>query len=409
MSGPVRDAGAVTAGPRPPEVLFVGHEATRTGAPLMLLHFLRWLRAETDLSFEIVLLDGGPLVAEFREVAPTRVLADLRDSGWSRRLERYRLGGLASVLRSVVARRWCAPYRRIPLVYCNSIRAIRILGLLGGGSRTVVSHVHELELAISVSTAPAERELLLTRPDRYVAASDLVKQNLVDNHGLDPDRIARHYEFIDVAAFTPGPSTGLADLRRDLGIPSDAAVVGAVGVAEPRKAPDLFLQLALELRRRDLGRPVHLVWVGAEPEADGTRWMAHDIGHAGLGDLVHVVGSQASPARFFELFDVLALTSREDPFPLVCLESSLLGTPILCFPNTGMAEFVGDDENGVVVPYLDLHAMADAIEDLLADPARLEAMGARASVAVRDHHDVTVGAPALYADLRAWLAEAPGA
>ena len=30
--------------PRPPDVLFLGHEASRTGAPLMFLYFLRWLR-----------------------------------------------------------------------------------------------------------------------------------------------------------------------------------------------------------------------------------------------------------------------------------------------------------------------------------------------------------------------------
>lgn len=386
-----------------PQVLFVGHEASRTGAPVMLLHFLRWLRDHTDLDFHILLLEGGPLVESYAEVAPTKVLAGLRESRWSRTLTRYRLGAVAAVLRSLVARRWCVPYRATPLVYCNSIRAIRALGLLGSGPQIVVSHIHELELALSVSTPPDERELLLTRPDWYVAASDLVRDNLVENHGLPPERISRHYEFIDVAELLDSlPPEGGDDLRASLGIPADAAVVGAVGVPEPRKAPDLFLQLALELRRRDLGRPVHLVWVGAAPDDDGTRWMRHDLELAGLGDMVHVVEPQAHPARWFSLFDVLALTSREDPFPLVCLESSLLGTPVVCFPNTGMAEFVGDGERGFVVPYLDLVAMADRIADLVTDPEALAAVGGRASVAVREQFDVGRGAPSLYADLDAW-------
>jgi len=395
---------------RRPEVLFVGHEATRTGAPLMLLYFLRWLRANTDLEFAVVLLDGGPLVDDYAEVAPLRVLADLRRSRVSRILERYHLRQFAGLYRSVMARRWCAPFRATPLVYCNSITSIRILSLLGGHERTVVSHVHELELAISVQTPPADRDRLLHDVDWYVAASDLVKDNLVSNHEVDPDRIVRHYEFIEVEAFVdavPGHGT---DLRAALAIPADAAVIGAVGVAESRKGPDLFLALAMAFRRRDLGRPVHFVWVGADPAGEGTQWMAHDIDKAGLGDIVHVVGSQAAPAAWFELFDVLTLTSREDPFPLVCLESSLLGTPIVCFDNTGMAEFAGDGECGFVVPYLDVHVMADRVEGLLRDPDLSAAVGARASARVRARHDASYGAPRLYGDLEAWLRgeEGPG-
>lgn len=385
-----------------PDVLFVGHEASRTGAPLMLLYFLRWLRANTDLDIALVLLDGGPLVDDYAEVAPTRVLSDLRESRWSRALERYRARPVASLLRSVVARRWCAPFRAAPLVYCNSITSVRLLGLLGAGPRTVVSHVHELEQAISVQMPAADRSVLFNGVDWYVAASDLVKENLVENHGVDPDRVARHYEFIEVDRFLDAVPDEVADLRERLAIPADAAVIGAVGVAEPRKGPDLFLDLAMDFRRREVGRPVHFVWVGADPAGEGTRWMTHDVDKAGLGDIVHVLGSQAVPAPWFQLFDAFVLTSREDPFPLVCLESSLLGTPIVCFDNTGMAEFAGDGECGYVVPYLDVHLMADRVEALLRDPALARAVGARAAAEVRAHHDVGFGAPRLHDDIEAW-------
>src|ERR1700704_1052659 len=41
-------------------VLFIGHEATRTGAPLMLLHLLRWLRDNTDIDFDLLIRSDGP-------------------------------------------------------------------------------------------------------------------------------------------------------------------------------------------------------------------------------------------------------------------------------------------------------------------------------------------------------------
>lgn len=387
------------------DTLFVGHEASRTGAPLMFLYFLRWLREHTDLRFEIVLVEGGPLVEAFAEVAPTTVLADLRDHPLSKALVAARLDRQAAMVRGALARRRLAHLRGVSTVYCNSVVSLRMVHLLGRRPPLVVAHVHELMGALGMPQSEPDRARLL-EADHVVVASDLVRDYVVGEHGVDPARIARHYEFIEVDAFLAQVPTERVDLRARLAIPADAAVVGAMGVTESRKGPDLFLNLAQALRRRDLGRPVHLVWVGATPDTEETRWMEHDLTKAGLGGIVHVVEPQAAPAPWFELFDVFALTSREDPFPLVCLESSLLGTPIVCFDNTGMAEFAGDGDCGFVVPYFDVEAMADRVVALLEDPALRDAVGERASAAVRERFDVGAGAPALWADLARWRAEA---
>ena len=392
---------------RRPEVVFSGHDATRTGAPLMFLYFLRWVRANTDLAFEIVLLDGGPLEEDFRALGRVRVLGDLRDRWWSRRLEALRLRRLASRVRGVAARLWCWPLRRVPTVYCNSLVGIRVVQVLGGGPRTVISHVHELEGGLGVPAAAADLRLLLDHTDHFVAASELVRDNLIRRHDVAPERVTRHYEFIDVAAFDAQLTGGESpdDIRAELGIPPEAFVVGAVGVTEARKGPDLFLLLATVLRHRDLGRPIHLVWLGGDPDADATRWLRHDIEKAGLSDLVHLVPPRPRPAPWFRLFDVYVLTSREDPFPLVCLESSLLERPVVCFDNTGIAEFVGDGECGYVVPYLDVEAMADRVVALLDDPDTRGAVGRRAAEKVRAEFDVGAGAPPLWADLDRWRRE----
>ena len=386
----------------PVDVLFVGHEASRTGAPLMFLYFLRWLREHTDLRFEIVLVEGGPLVDDFAAVAPTVVLADLREHPLSRALVAARLDRQAALVRGALARRRLAHLRSVGTVYCNSVVSLRMVHLLGAAPRLVIAHVHELMGALGMPRSDADRRLLTETANWVVAASDLVRDYLVDEHGLDPTRVVRHYEFIEVDAFLAKVPKTSTDLRAELGIPAGAAVVGAVGVTESRKGPDLFLSLAQSFRERDLGRPVHFVWVGAQPDTEETRWMRHDLDKAGLSDIVHVVGPQAVPAPWFQLFDVFTLTSREDPFPLVCLESSLLGTPIVCFDNTGMAEFAGDGECGFVVPYLDLKAMGDRVVALLEDDELRRSVGERAAAAVRDRFDVGAGAPALYADLERW-------
>ncbi|HMQ27479.1 MAG TPA: glycosyltransferase family 4 protein [Acidimicrobiales bacterium] len=400
-------AGSRTADRVGVDVLFAGHDATRTGAPLMFLYFLRWLREHTELRFELVLVAGGPLVEDFAAVCPVTVLEDLDGGPVARALARGRLGAPARWWRDRARRAALAHVRRAPVLYCNSSSSIEVVRLLDERpDRVVITHVHEMEAGFR-SMGPGVVDLLLATTDRFVSASDRVTRVLVEHLGVDPDRVTRHYEFIDVPAMVTEPPSpeDVGAARASAGIPEGAAVVGAVGVTQWRKGPDLFLLLAQLVGARAEGREVHFVWLGADPDAAETRSLQTDIERTGLADRVHLVPPERGPARWFALFDVFVLTSREDPFPLVCLESSLLGTPIVCFDNTGMAEFAGDGDCGYMVDYLDVEAMADRVLTLLSDDALRRAVGERAARRVREEFDVSAGAPALHRDLRTWMGD----
>ena len=60
-----------TRRPRP-DIVFVTHQLTLTGAPLLLLHFARWLHEHhPELRVETMGMEDGPLVAEFAKLGPT--------------------------------------------------------------------------------------------------------------------------------------------------------------------------------------------------------------------------------------------------------------------------------------------------------------------------------------------------
>lgn len=55
------------------------------------------------------------------------------------------------------------------------------------------------------------------------------------------------------------------------------------------------------------------------------------------------------------------MTSREDPFPLVCIEAGMLGIPINCYENaTGISEII-QDKSEFIVPYINIESMAEKI------------------------------------------------
>lgn len=366
-----------------PIVLFVSHDAHRHGAQLLLLHLLRWLRAHTDLRFEILLKSGGELTADFEALAPTH--------HWPRDADAL------------------AHRPNVRLLYANTVTNGDVLAGLAPLGCPVLTHVHELEHWIRHHVPPANLREVVQRTARWVAVSERVREVLIESVGVAPDAIDLVYEFLGPEALRPVDPATSARLRRDLGIPPTAWVVGGSGTMDWRKGTDLFVQLAATTRRRSPSRPVHFLWLGGARDGDAFAKLMHEARVAGVGDRVHFVGAVADPIAYTACFDVFALVSREDPFPLVVLEAAAQRVPVVCFADAGGAPELVDGTCGWVVPYLDVEAMAARVVQLLEAPEERRAFGERGAARVRAEHTVEVAGPRLVAIVEALAASHPAA
>lgn len=385
-----------------PRILFVSHEATRTGAPIVFLHFLRWLRANTPLRFEILLLAGGPLSAEFAKVAPTHCVEALGRGSAS-----YLEAGIAKAgfprvsdrMKVQRAQRSLKHLTGFDALYLNSTTSALALRVLPEVPPVVFSHIHELDSAFRYWFPEPDRSTMLRATDWYIACAEAVGRNLVGEHGVRREQVSTHYEFIE----PPVPDAArAAALRTELGIPSGVRLVGGSGVVIWRKGPDLFLQAAAAVLRSRPDLDVHFVWVGGS--GDEPIPIAQDITKLGLDGRVHFVGEVEDPADLFSGLDVFCLTSREDPYPLVMLEAAALGVPIVSFANGGAVEFAGHGEldtprRAVIVPYLDAESMGAAVVELLEDDEERLAVAGRGQHRVLTEHTIDVAAAALHREV----------
>lgn len=370
-------------------VLFVGHCGDRSGAPLALLHLLRWLRAHSDLAFELLLWKGGELEAEFREVAPLAVvnrtvaggrglLGKLANRLWRLPRERARAAG--------VMRRF-ARRSDIDLVYFHSVASVPLAGLAAPPSRAVVCSVHELKDAIEAEGLERVSSLL-RRADRLLAVSRAAGSAIAACDPLLASRVEVVPGCIPVAgAVAADPAAARVRVRQKLGIEADACVVGGCGHPGLGKGTDLFVQLAARLDTLR-GRPVHFVWVGGSSDGATHRLFEADAARLGCTHRVHFPGPTRQPAEWFAGFDLFALPSRQDAFPLVVLEAAANSLPVVCFEGAGGAPEFVTQACGATVPYLDVVRMAEAIRLLASSPSTLRAAGRVAAAAVRRRHDV---------------------
>ncbi len=372
------------------EVLFIIPLGERNGATTALLHFLRWFKANGRRPFSILVAEDGELISEYRKLADT----------WTADSSHWRPRGLmARGLRKLGLGRWAqraegADLRRLAgrcspaLIYVNSVTSEGARLVEGLELRIpVLIHVHSLEFFLHME-AGSELPRVLSHAKQFIACSDAVRENLIRRHGVMPDRIETVHEAIPVEEVRSKRTR--EEILKELGLPDDALLVAACGHLYWGKGADLFVQLARGVCRQCPN--AYFVWIGPAHPQEVAR-LRHDLRLLGLEQRVRLTGPVRRTADYLAAIDVFVLTSREDAYPLVCLEAAALRKPIVCFGEAGgMPEFVEHD-CGFVVPYLDVAAMSDSVIYLLDSLECRLKMGETARRKVMQRHDISVAAP----------------
>jgi len=353
---------------------------------------MRWLKGRVDWEIEIIVDGRGPLLDDFRAIGRTTV--------WRRpsvRLAALPMRWPAALMAR--AERWLLRVlfarRRFNVVYANTAATWHLASAVKGTSGLLLWHVHELTYALRLTLATERARDEFRRADRFVAVGEAVRQGLEKEYGIPAGRISLVHAFVPVVPLTDPDKANLRhQVLVELGWPDDAVVIGGCGTLGWRKGTDLFLQIARTIVERHV-RDVRFLWVGGSAGEHVTIEFDHDTEALGLEQMCARVPTTADVVKYYAAMDVFAMTSREDPFPLVMLEAGAQRIPTVCFAGSGGGpEFVGCDA-GLVAPYLDVQAFADHLLRLIDDSVLRGKMGDAAACKVRQCYSLDNQAPKL--------------
>jgi len=361
------------------KILFISHDATTTGAPIVLLNFLEWLNKEGRYELCIFLKHGGDLENKFQNIAPTYAPVI------KTRLQR--LFGKIKLKLNPKVEQFEMPLpllkQSFDLIYINTVVCLDLVPYLKDKFNCpVICHVHENDFTIKYFYPEFVKKSNLDVVDHFIAVSRNTLDNLVTEYQINSEKISLVYGFIPIKTITePTVSTEL--VKNELNI-SDEFIVGGCGLTTWRKGIDLFVQLALKLDKLRSDNNIKLIWVG-NISHEFISQFNYETKRLNIPDKIIFTGKKVDPQNYFQLFDVFALTSREDPFPLVALEAAALNKPILCFNDAGgMPEIIENRKNGIIVPYADVKQMAEQIIQLMDDNALKTEMGKNAGKLVQN-------------------------
>lgn len=144
--------------------------------------------------------------------------------------------------------------------------------------------------------------------------------------------------------------------KQRLNIPKQKKIILMIGSICARKGLDFFVKVAEIMRDEE----TIFVWVG-NPVDETFEKKARRLYKE---PNIRFISGTMEIDIFYQIADVFFLSSREDPFPFVVLDSLAYGVPVVAFENAGgFAELPSKYVN--LIPLSDIEGMANRIREIL--------------------------------------------
>lgn len=206
--------------------------------------------------------------------------------------------------------------------------------------------------------------------DVVVTVCDRARQDIVARRMLPPDKLVVVPNGIHIERFAPATQQARRALTDQLELPPGTRLIGSVGRLNWAKDLVTLLRAYAKVAARFDDSVLLLIGDGGERQK-----LMDAAGEIGVAERVRFLGDRGDVAQLLQGLDLYAMSSISEGYSIALLEACASGLPIVTTDVGGNAEIVRDHVNGCIVPARDPDAMAAAMIELLADPARAQAMG----------------------------------
>lgn len=258
-------------------------------------------------------------------------------------------------------RAFFAEHREFPIVHghIGSCAAIYLSEAKKTGAFTV-AHSHSQHFPLSPAQIAFRTASFPTRfiADYFIACS---QQAGIDRYGEKATRTNRYHILkngIGLASYRFSEE-GRAAVRRELGLPENAAVYGHVGRFDPIKNHGFLIDVFLEALAENPDS--YLVMTGREDAEGAVRKRCES---EGIMDKVRILGLREDIPRVLCALDVFIFPSFKEGLPLATVEAQASGLP--CLMSTGVPELARATDAAAFLPLSDgartwAHAAAEKL------------------------------------------------
>lgn len=323
------------------------------GAEVQAFTLIRSLSAVTDLKISAVILNEGKLAEKLREEGIEVSIIDERKHNFFK-------------IKSLLAR--MLEGKKIDILHTHRYKENVLGGLVKNrceikgliqtvhGVQEGFSGIKQLKMKFYMNL---NDDLTRKRFSKVIAVSQDIAGRLREKFG--DQKVVTVHNAIDTSLIKISRSA--EEIKRELGISEDLAVIGTAGRLVPVKGYDLFLKVAKLI----LGKHPRTTFVIA---GDGPlkEELCEMVDSLGIGANVVFTGFRDDVLDLVNAFDIFLVTSVHEGIPMSVLEAMAMRKAVVSTAVGGIPEIIEDNISG-----------------LIADPGNTEDLAERCLSVLEDH------------------------
>lgn len=216
---------------------------------------------------------------------------------------------------------------------------------------------------------------LLAGSDKAIAVSREVRDALLAEYDLAPEKVRTINNGIDTERFKPGKRVVKEGYE-------GKKIILSVSVLHKQKGIQYLIQAMKKIKARM--PDARLIVLGDGPYRESLKRMTQDLG---LTDVVTFKGNIPNKdiMDYYNACDVFVIpTVRVEGLPLIELEAMACAKPVVASDIGGIPSVIDDEENGLLVKPADTGGLADSIMRVLSEPDLMKRLGESARKTIEE-------------------------
>jgi glycosyltransferase involved in cell wall biosynthesis len=257
-------------------------------------------------------------------------------------------------------------------------------------STAKIVRVDQLPLRTTNMSILWRNRALCLRVDAHVAVGQASARRMEDFYALGRDSV--------ISIPNGVPDRGIPVMQNNLSLDSkNGIVVGSIGRLDAMKGHDILLRAVAQVEG------IRAVILGEGAQRAALEQLAVELG---VHDRVDLPGWITDPFTYLAKFDVVALPSRSEGFPLAMVEAMLAARPVVAARVGSIPEAIIPGKTGILIEKENVAELAVALQQLRDQPQYRLQLGQQARASAVEHWTAEVMG-AKYEQLWYRLASAP--
>lgn len=225
-------------------------------------------------------------------------------------------------------------------------------------------------------------KLLTPFDHKIIAVCTLGKDMMVQNNVV-ADKIHVVFNGVDVKQFD---AIEKSTLREELGIDADTVVISCLSRFDEFKGNRFLIDSIIALSKRNISTKYCFVLANEGPLWDEMKGIAKE---QGILDRIHFIGFRKDIKNILSGSNFYVNPSEWEALSFAIVEALGTGLPVVSTDTGGTPDIINETSGcGLLVPYQDTEAMADALEKCINDRSLVKQMSIKAKENVRKNFNL---------------------